>query len=135
MICVIIIPGFHRGVSLPYILNEEVTCEVTSFLFIINERRHFSEFSLKCLQWFSDLCHSLFVIRIIGFQNKRSYDAKLGKDVNLRIFAARFVRFPASTTLVFYVLSHLESKKRGWKIQPLKVSVKLKKSYCKTFLH
>jgi len=45
----------------------------------------------------------LSYIRIIGFQNKRA----MWKFENLRIFAARFVRFSASTTLVFYVLSHL----------------------------
>src|SRR5699024_11659567 len=42
-------------------------------------------------------------IRIIGFQNKRAE----WKFENLRIYAARFVRFSASTTLVFNVLSHL----------------------------
>ena len=42
-------------------------------------------------------------LMINGFQNKRA----AWKDANLRIFAARFVRFAASTTLVFNVLSHL----------------------------
>ena len=44
---------------------------------------------------------NLFII--IGFQNKRT----TWKGANLRIYAARFVRFSASTTLVFTVLSHL----------------------------
>ena len=37
-----------------------------------------------------------------------SYDAKLVKFEKLRIYAARFVHFSASTTLVFTVLSHLQ---------------------------
>ena len=54
--------------------------------------------------WGCDLYHSLFILCIIGFQNKRA----MWKFENLRIFAARFVRFSASTTLVFNVLSHLD---------------------------
>ena len=50
------------------------------------------------------ISHILFrYICIIGFQNKRA----MWKFENLRIYAARFVRFSASTTLVFTVLSHL----------------------------
>ena len=40
---------------------------------------------------------NLFII--IGFQNKRT----TWKGANLRIYAARFVRFSASATLVFNV--------------------------------
>ena len=36
-----------------------------------------------------------------------SYHAKLVKFEKLRIYAPQFVRFSASTTLVFNVLSHL----------------------------